>query len=79
MGRSDGGQKQMLQTHINFTAQDKVVIAAHYMSPDYNQGAYEIEYNRKFDRITVDLKTSTMGNFSFSGVSALNKGTFLPS
>ena len=76
LGRAEGGQKLMLQSHINLSKNDKLQLAAHYMNPDFNQGAYEIEYNRKFDRMVVDAKYSPMG-LTLSGVAALSKGTFL--
>ena len=76
MARSDGGQKLMFQAHTDVTSKDKLILAAHYMSKDYKEGALEIEYNIKFERMIVDLKYSPMG-ISLSGVSALRKGTFL--
>lgn len=66
----------MFQTHVDITNKDKLIVAAHYMNPDYNQGAFEIEYNRKFERMIIDLKYSPMG-FILSGVSALRKGSFI--
>ena len=66
----------MFQSHVDISNSDKVIIAAHYMSPDYNQGAYELEYNKKIDRGVLDFKFSPMG-LTFSGVTALRKGTFI--
>ena len=76
LARSEGGQKLMFQSHFDVTSKDKLIVAAHYMNPDYNQGAYEIEYYRKFERMIIDLKSSPMG-MTFSGVSALRKGSFI--
>ncbi len=66
----------MFQTHGDISNSDKIIVAGHYMSPDPNQGAYEIEYNKKLDRLQFDFKFSPMG-LSLSAVTALTKGTFI--
>jgi hypothetical protein len=66
----------MFQTHGDIGNNDKIIVAGHYMSQDPNQGSYEIEYNKKLERLQLDLKYSQMG-LSFSAVTALTKGTFL--
>ena len=66
----------MLQSQINMTENDKLIFTAHYMNPDFKQGVYELEYNKVFERMTLDLKYSPMG-YTFSGVTTLTKGTFL--
>lgn len=76
LARSESGQKLMIQTHGDVTNKDKVIMAGHYMTKDSNQGVFEVEYNRKMDRLQLDIKMSQMG-YSLSAVTALTKGIFL--
>jgi hypothetical protein len=66
----------MFQTHGDVSNNDKIIVAGHYMTQDPNQGSYEIEYNKKIDRLQFDFKFSQMG-LSLSAVTALNKGSFI--
>ena len=75
-GRAVGGHKLTLQSHVKISNDDKLQLAAHYMCPDLNQGTYEIEYIKKFERMVVDAKYSPMG-LTLSGVATVAKGTFL--
>lgn len=75
-GRAVGGHKLTLESHVKFSNDDKLHLTAHYISPDLNQGAYEIEYIKKFERLIVDAKYSPMG-LTLSGVATVAKGTFL--
>jgi len=67
----------MLQSHINLSKDDKLFIGANYLKPDPNQGIYEFEYGRKFDRLDTSFKYTSNGMFAVAGVSTVAKGTFI--
>lgn len=67
----------MLQSHINLTESDKIFIGANFLKPDPNQGIYEIEYGRKFDRMETSVKYTSTGMLSISGVSTVAKNVFV--
>ncbi len=67
----------MLQTHINLSANDKIFLGTNYMKSDYNQGIYEFEYSKKFDRLDTCVKYATTGMFSLSTVTTIAKNFFL--
>ena len=67
----------MLQSHINLSSNDKLFFAANYLKPDPNQGIYEFEYGRKFDRMETSIKYTSNDMWAFSGVSTVTKNTFI--
>ncbi len=77
VGRTEAGEKLMLQSHINLSAADKIFLAANYLKPDHNQGIFEFEYGRKFERLDTAIKYVTSGMLSFSVVSTLAKNSFV--
>lgn len=66
----------MFQTHINLTSTDKIFLGANYLKPDYNQGIYEIEYCKKFDRLDTGLKYASTGMISASFVTTIMRHCF---
>jgi hypothetical protein len=76
-GRNDNGERMMLQSHINLSGKDKILLAANYIKPDQNQGIYEFEYERKFDRLLTGVKYTSNGMYSLTGVSTVAKNVFI--
>jgi len=77
LARKEMGGKLIINSQYSLNTTDKIIAQAHYMNSDYNQGAYEFEYNKKIDRMSLDAKYSTANGISLSGVTAIGKGAFL--
>lgn len=77
VGRNEGNERIMLQSHINLTANDKLYFGANYLKPDPNQGIYEVEYGKKFDRLDTGIKYTSNGMTSASGVATIAKNCFI--
>jgi hypothetical protein len=76
VGRNEGGQGLMLQSHFSLTATDKISVISQHPKPDVNQGFYMAEYNHKFDRLDTTVKVSNNEN-SFTAAGTVYKNIFL--
>lgn len=76
VGRIEDSKTLFLKSQFMFSKNDRLEINSQWAKPDANQGINILEYNKKFERVDLNLKLSQFEN-SISLLSTAYKNLFI--